>query len=42
MLFRSNKMAGGTDIYKEIYAVAREIPANATVDSVKPQRWWKA
>lgn len=39
---RLNKMAGGTDIYKEIYAVAREIPANATVASVKPQRWWKA
>lgn len=39
---RLNKMANGTDIYKEIYTVAREIPANATVASVKPQRWWKA
>ena len=39
---RLNKMSGGTDVYKEIYAIAREIPANATVPSVKPTRWWTA
>ena len=25
---RLNKMSGGQDVYKEIYAIAREIPAN--------------
>lgn len=39
---RLNKMSGGSDVYKEIYNIAREIPANATVASVKPNRWWKA
>ena len=39
---RLNKMSGGSDVYKEIYAIAREIPANAAVSSVKPNRWWKA
>ena len=39
---RLNKMSGGSDVYKEIYAIAREIPANAAVSSVKPTRWWKA
>jgi hypothetical protein len=35
-------MSGGSDVYKEIYAIAREIPLNATVPSVKPNRWWKS
>ena len=39
---RLNKMSGGSDVYKEIYAIAREIPLNATVPSVKPNRWWKS
>ena len=39
---RLNKMSGGSDVYKEIHSIAREIPANATVASVKPNRWWKA
>lgn len=39
---RLNKMSGGSDVYKEIYAIAREIPVNAPVSSVKPNRWWKA
>jgi hypothetical protein len=39
---RLNKMSGGRDVYKEIYNIAREIPANATVASVKPNRWWKS
>lgn len=39
---RLNKMAGGQDVYKEIYAVAREIPANLPATEVKPVRWWQA
>lgn len=39
---RLNKMSGGADVYKEIYDVAREIPADTVVADVKPQRWWKA
>ena len=38
---RLNKMSGGQDVYKTIFDVAREIPANATVASVKPRRWWQ-
>ncbi len=39
---RLNKMSGGHDVYKEIYAVAREIPASMAAVDVKPNRWWKA
>lgn len=39
---RLNKMSGGHDVYKEIYSVAREIPADTAVSAVKPSRWWKA
>lgn len=39
---RLNKMSGGSDIYKEIYTIAREIPATTPVLSVKANRWWKA
>ncbi len=39
---RLNKMSGGQDVYKAIYDVAREIPRDAKVSDVKPQRWWKA
>ncbi|MEO7854133.1 MAG: TRAP transporter substrate-binding protein [Rubrivivax sp.] len=38
---RLNKMSGGQDVYKEIYAIAHEIPATMTVPEVKPNRWWK-
>ena len=39
---RLNKMSGGADIYKEIYTIAREIPANTPVSAVKANRWWAA
>jgi TRAP-type C4-dicarboxylate transport system substrate-binding protein len=39
---RLNKMSGGLDVYKEIYTIAREIPASAAVADVKPRRWWQA
>lgn len=39
---RLNKMSGGHDVYKEIFAIAREIPATMQVADVKPNRWWKA
>lgn len=39
---RLNKMSGGQDVYKEIYAVAREVPAGTAAVDVKPRRWWKA
>lgn len=38
---RLNKMSGGHDVYKEIYAIAREIPQGTAVADVKPRRWWK-
>jgi TRAP-type C4-dicarboxylate transport system substrate-binding protein len=39
---RLNKMSGGQDVYKEIYAIAREIPATLPATEVKPVRWWQA
>ena len=39
---RLNKMSGGHDVYKEIYGVAREIPADMAAVDVKPVRWWTA
>lgn len=39
---RLNKMSGGHDVYKEIYAIAREIPTDMAVADVKPRRWWKS
>jgi TRAP-type C4-dicarboxylate transport system substrate-binding protein len=39
---RLNKMSGGQDVYKEIYAIAREIPATMAAVDVKPVRWWKS
>ena len=39
---RLNKMSGGSDVYKEIYNIAREIPKDAAVSSVKPRRWWQS
>ena len=37
---RLNKMAGGADTYKEIYTIAREIPATMAAADVKPRKWW--
>jgi TRAP-type C4-dicarboxylate transport system substrate-binding protein len=39
---RLNKMSGGQDVYKTIFDIAREIPADAPVSSVKPRRWWQS
>ncbi len=39
---RLNKWSGGHDTYKEIYDIAREIPADTHAVNVKPQRWWNA
>lgn len=39
---RLNKMQGGADTYQEIHAIAREIPLDATVESVQPRRWWES
>lgn len=38
---RLNKMAGGIDIYQEIYKIAREIPGDTLVENVEQRRWWK-
>ena len=37
---RLNKLAGGLDTYKEIYTIAREIPAAMAAVDVKPRKWW--
>lgn len=39
---RLNKWSGGYDTYKEIYDIAREIPADTHAVNVQPQRWWNA
>jgi TRAP-type transport system periplasmic protein len=39
---RLNKMSGGLDVYKEIYTIAREIPATMAAVDVTPRRWWQA
>jgi TRAP-type transport system periplasmic protein len=36
-----NKLYGKGDIFEEMYAVAREVPANAYAIDVSPHRWWK-
>ncbi|MEO1280497.1 MAG: TRAP transporter substrate-binding protein DctP [Pseudomonadota bacterium] len=38
---RLDKWSGGQDVYKTIYDIAREIPADTDPINVKPQRWWK-
>lgn len=38
---RLNKWSGGHDTYKEIYDIAREIPADMPAVNVPPRRWWK-
>ncbi len=39
---RLNKMSGGHDVYKEIFAIAREIPNGTAVADVEPRRWWQS
>lgn len=39
---RINKWAGGIDTYKEIHAIAREIPKDMSALNVEPRRWWRA
>ncbi|NYT60029.1 TRAP transporter substrate-binding protein DctP [Alcaligenaceae bacterium] len=39
---RLNKMQGGADTYEEIYAITHEISEDATVESVKPRKWWES
>jgi TRAP-type C4-dicarboxylate transport system substrate-binding protein len=39
---RINKWAGGIDTYKEISAIAREIPADLPAENVECRRWWHA
>lgn len=37
---RLNGWAGGIDTFEEIYAIAREIPADTRPENVEPRRWW--
>lgn len=39
---RLNDWSGGHDTYKEIYDIAREIPADTSAVNVPPRRWWKS
>ena len=39
---RLNNWSGGLDTYKEIYDVAREIPADTLAENVEPRRWWRS
>lgn len=38
---RLNGWAGGVDVYKEIHAIAREIPRDTLAENVEPRRWWR-
>lgn len=39
---RLNGWSGGQDVYKVIYDIAREIPADTNPVNVQPRRWWKS
>ncbi|MEM7777811.1 MAG: TRAP transporter substrate-binding protein DctP [Pseudomonadota bacterium] len=39
---RLNKWSGGMDTYKELYTVAREVPADMLPENVEPRRWWRS
>ncbi|MGD9868488.1 MAG: TRAP transporter substrate-binding protein, partial [Hyphomicrobiales bacterium] len=39
---RLNGWAGGLDTFKEISAIAREIPEDTLAVNVEPRRWWRA
>ena len=36
-----NRLYGHVHFLKEIYTVAREIPANMAAVDVKPRKWWQ-
>lgn len=36
-----NNMAGGIDVYEEIFKIAREIPEITLAENVEPYRWWR-
>ncbi|MEH6628239.1 MAG: TRAP transporter substrate-binding protein DctP [Motiliproteus sp.] len=38
---RLNRMAGGVDIYDELYSIAREPLAGKDALDIEPRRWWK-
>ena len=38
---RLNDWSGGHDTYKEIGAIAREIPEDTHAVNVEPRRWWR-
>ena len=39
---RINEWSGGHDVYKEIHAIAREVPKGTPAQDVSPRRWWNA
>jgi len=38
---RLNRMAGGDDVYTELFDLARELPENVAAVDVEPRRWWR-
>jgi hypothetical protein len=38
----NNWCGNGHDVYKEIYTIAREIPAGTKPENVEPRRWWRS
>ncbi len=38
---RLNKWSGGSDTYKEIHRIAREVPKDMLPENVEPRRWWR-
>lgn len=38
---RLNKIYGKGDCFEDIYAIAKEVPAEAFAIDVQPKRWWK-
>ncbi len=39
---RLNGWSGGHDVFKEIHAIAREIPRKTPAQDVAPRRWWQS
>lgn len=37
---RLNRASGGHDVYEEIRAIARQVPADLPAEAVPPRRWW--
>ncbi|MCW8885413.1 MAG: TRAP transporter substrate-binding protein DctP [Motiliproteus sp.] len=38
---RLNHMAGGVDVYEELYSIANDPIANVEAVDIEPRRWWK-